>query len=236
MNAFPNPHPEDFHKSHRAAWLRAAVLGMNDGIVSTSSLMLGVLAASGGNPSAVLTAGIAGLAAGALSMAAGEYVSVSSQRDSELFDIEIERKSLEENPEEELKELAWIYQKRGLSADLAREVAEQLHEHDAVDAHVRSELGINHKDLADPFEAAVASAVAFAVGALVPILAALLSNQEDGVWVISIVSLLALFASGAAGAIIGGGNKTKAALRVFAGGGLAMAITFAIGHLIGASV
>lgn len=236
MNAFPSPHPEEDHKSHRAAWLRAAMLGINDGTISTSSLMLGVLAASAGNPSAVLTAGMAGLVAGALSMAAGEYVSVSSQRDSELSDIEIEKKSIAENPEEELAELAWIYQKRGLDASLAQEVARQLHEHDAVDAHARSELGISHDDLANPLEAAIASAAAFAVGAAVPIMAAVFSSQASGAWFISIASLITLFISGGVGAIIGGGNKTKAALRVLIGGGLAMAITFLIGHLIGASV
>ncbi len=236
MNAFLSPHPEDEHKSHRAAWLRAAMLGANDGIVSTSSLMLGVLAASGNNPTAVLAAGIAGLSAGALSMAAGEYVSVSSQRDSELSDIAIEKKSLEENPEAELKELAGIYEKRGVNRALALQVAEQLHDHDAIGAHVRSELGINDKDLADPIQAAVASAVAFAAGAAVPIVAALLATQESGVWVISIVSLLALLVSGAVGAVIGGGNRAKAALRVGIGGGIAMAITFLIGHLVGASV
>lgn len=235
MNAFPNPH-EETHRSHRAAWLRAAVLGLNDGVVSTSSLMLGVLAASGGNDTAVLTAGIAGLAAGALSMAAGEYVSVSSQRDSELSDIEIEKKSIDENPEAEMQELAWIYQKRGLDATLSLEVAKQLHAHDAVNAHIQTELGINNDDLANPLEAAVASAVAFALGALVPILAAIFSTQENGVWVISITSAFLLFVSGAIGAAIGGGHKLKAALRVFIGGGLAMAITFAIGHIIGTSV
>lgn len=235
MNAFPSPHPEE-HKSHRAAWLRAAMLGMNDGIISTSSLMLGVLAASGGNPTAVLTAGIAGLTAGALSMAAGEYVSVSSQRDSELSDIEIEKQSLKENPQEELEELAWIYQKRGLDAGLARQVAQQLHDHDAVEAHARSELGIDSGSLAQPMQAAVASAVAFAIGALLPIISAMLTSEENGARIIAIVSLLALFSSGAAAAHIGGGHKMKAALRVLVGGGLAMAITFLIGHLVGASV
>lgn len=235
MNAFPSPHPES-HKSHRAPWLRAAMLGVNDGIVSTSSLMLGVLAASGGNPTAVLTAGIAGLTAGALSMAAGEYVSVSSQRDSELSDIAIEKQSLKENPDEELAELAWIYQKRGLDAELAKRVAQQLHDHDAVEAHARSELGINGNSLAQPMQAAVASATAFAVGALLPILAAVLAHQDNGAWVIAIVSLVALFASGAIGAHIGGGHKLRAALRVLIGGGLAMAITFLIGHAISASV
>ncbi len=140
MNAFPNPHPET-HRSRHIAWLRAAVLGMNDGIVSTASLMLGVLAASQ-STNAVLTAGFAGLVAGALSMAAGEYVSVSSQRDSELSDIEIEKKSLAENPEQELSELAWIYEKRGLEASLARQVAKQLHEHDPVAPHITHDVVI----------------------------------------------------------------------------------------------
>lgn len=236
MNAFPSPHPEESHKSHRAPWLRAAMLGANDGIVSTASLMLGVLAASEGSPSAVLTAGLAGLTAGALSMAAGEYVSVSSQRDSELSDIAIEKKSISENPEAELEELAWIYRRRGLDEDLAQEVARQLHDYDAVSAHARSELGISHEDLARPGEAAIASAVAFAIGALVPILAAIMADQESGAWVIAVVSLAMLFLSGAIGAHIGGGHKLRAALRVFIGGGLAMAITFLIGHAIGASV
>lgn len=236
MNAFFTPHPEEAHKSHRAPWLRAAVLGVNDGAVSTASLMLGVLAASGGNAGAVLTAGFAGLVAGALSMAAGEYVSVSSQRDSELADIAIEKRSLRENPEAELKELASVYEKRGLTPTLALQVAEALHKHNAIDAHIESELGISSDDIANPLQAAVASAGAFAVGALVPILAAILSNQDNGLWIISIASLIALFASGTVGAIIGGGGKVKAGLRVLAGGGIAMAITFVIGHLIGAAV
>lgn len=236
MNAFPSPHPEETHRSHRAPWLRAAVLGVDDGIVSTSSLMLGVLAASQGDKGAVLIAGIAGLAAGALSMAAGEYVSVSSQKDSELSDLEIEKRSLKENPEEELRELAWIYQKRGLDPKLAMEVARQLHAHDAIDAHAESELGIDDKDLANPLQAAVVSAVAFAIGAAVPIVAALFSGPENGIWIIPIASLIALALSGAVGAIIGGGNTVKAALRVTIGGGIAMAITFMIGHFIGASM
>lgn len=235
MNAFPSPHIEE-HKSHRAAWLRAAMLGINDGVISTSSLMLGVLAASGNDPSAVLTAGFAGLTAGALSMAAGEYVSVSSQRDSELSDIEIEKQSIKENPDEELAELAWIYQKRGLDAELAKEVARQLHEHDAVDAHARSELGIKHDELSNPFEAATASAIAFALGAAVPIVTAILSGENTGIWLIPGATLITLFISGAFAAVIGGGHKIKAALRVLIGGGLAMGITFLIGHLIGASV
>lgn len=233
MNAFPSPHYES-HKSHRAAWLRAAMLGMNDGIVSTASLMLGVLAASD-SQSAVIVAGVAGLTAGALSMAAGEYVSVSSQRDSELSDIEIEEKSLAENPEQELNELAWIYQRRGLTPELAKEVAKQLHKHDAIGAHVDTELGISG-ELARPVQAALASASAFAIGAFIPILAAILSDHDIGVWVIAVSSLLALFISGGAGAYIGGGNKIKAALRVFVGGGIAMLVTFLIGHVVGVSV
>lgn len=212
------------------------MLGVNDGVISTSSLMLGVLAASGNNPSAVLTAGIAGLTAGALSMAAGEYVSVSSQRDSELSDIQIEKKSLENNPDEELAELAWIYQKRGLDAELARQVAQQLHDHDAVAAHARSELGIDSSSLSRPLHAAGASATAFAIGALIPIFSAIFTNEASGVWFIAIISLLTLSGSGAVAAHIGGGHKIRAALRVLIGGGLAMVITFAIGNLVGASV
>jgi VIT1/CCC1 family predicted Fe2+/Mn2+ transporter len=233
MNAFPSPHPE-IHKSHRAAWLRAAVLGMNDGIVSTSSLMLGVLAASG-NQGAVILAGMAGVVAGALSMAAGEYVSVSSQRDSELSDIAIEMRSLTNNPDQELQELAWIYERRGLDAELAKQVAKQLHDHDAVRAHAHHELGIDHDDLAKPAQAAIASGIAFLIGGAVPILAAVFASNGN-VWTITIVSLVALFLSGAIGALIGGGRKVKAALRVFIGGGLAMAVTYGVGHLIGASL
>lgn len=234
MNAFPSPHPE-VHKSHRSAWLRASILGVNDGIVSTTSLMLGVLAASQ-NQSAVLTAGLAGIVAGALSMAAGEYVSVSSQRDSELSDIEIEVKSLTENPDLELEELAWIYERRGLDASLARQVAKQLHDHDAVRAHAHHELGIDHDALAQPIQAAFASGVAFVIGGLVPVLTVILAADASNAWTITIFSLAALFLSGAAGAIIGGGRKVTAALRVLIGGGLAMGITFLIGHLIGASI
>ena len=235
MNPFPNPHPDEAHKSHRAPWLRAAVLGMNDGVVSTASLMLGVFAASD-SPHVVVTAGVAGLVAGALSMAAGEYVSVSSQRDSELSDIAIEEKSLAENPEEELKELAWIYQRRGLTPELAQEVAKQLHDHDAITAHARTELNIDHETIAKPGLAAFASATAFAIGAIVPIVAAMLATKENGLWVITTASFLALITSGAVSAYIGGGRTLIAAFRVFTGGALAMGITYFIGHLIGASV
>ncbi|MDB5184987.1 MAG: hypothetical protein JWN38_795 [Candidatus Saccharibacteria bacterium] len=231
MQEYQTPHAEQ-HKSQRAGWLRAAVLGVNDGIVSTASLMLGVLAASQSSK-AILTAGVAGLVAGALSMAAGEYVSVSSQRDSELADIAIERKSLDENPKEELAELAWIYEQRGLDAKLAQQVAEQLHDHDAVAAHARDELGIDHEALANPTQAATASAIAFSIGGAVPIIAALIATKNAGGWAITIASLVALAVSGAVGAYVGGGHRVKASARVFVGGGVAMAITALIGHAIG---
>jgi vacuolar iron transporter family protein len=231
---FESPHDE-VHRSHRAAWLRAAVLGVNDGIVSTASLMLGVLAASQ-NDTAILTAGIAGLVAGALSMAAGEYVSVASQRDSEQADIAIEMKSLAENPDKELAELAWIYERRGLDKKLALQVAQQLHDHDAVGAHARDELGIDHEDLSNPAQAAIASAVAFSLGAAIPIVAAVVSTNSFGGWAITVSSLVGLAVSGAVGAYIGGGHRVRAAARVLAGGGVAMAITYAIGHAIGNTV
>lgn len=234
MRRDTTPH-EEAHKSHRAGWLRAAVLGVNDGIVSVSSIMLGVLAANQG-PSAILTSGVAGLVAGALSMAAGEYVSVSSQKDSELYDIDIERRSIAANPAEELEELAGIYEERGLDAELAKKVAEQLHAHDALAAHARDELNIDHEDLAKPMQAAVASAVAFSLGGAIPIIAALAVQSGSGAWEITVVSLIALAVSGAVGAVIGGGHRVWAAFRVLIGGGLAMAVTFGIGHLVGAAL
>jgi VIT1/CCC1 family predicted Fe2+/Mn2+ transporter len=194
--------------------------------------MLGVSAASASD-SAILTAGVAGLAAGALSMAVGEYVSVSSQRDSERADIDIETRSISADPKEELAELAAIYERRGLEPKLAQEVAEQLHAHDAVSAHIRDELGINHDALANPIQAAVASAAAFSLGALVPILAALFTSGTASVWAITVSSMAALAISGAVGAFLGGGKRIWAAARVLLGGGIAMAITALIGHLIG---
>lgn len=229
-----NPHPHETHKSHRAPWLRAAVLGVNDGIVSTSSLMIGVAAASASR-GAVITAGIAGLSAGALSMAIGEYVSVSSQRDSERADIAIEERSIAANPDAELRELAQIYVQRGLKPELALEVAQQLHEHNAIAAHARDELGIDHEDLSNPMQAALASAVAFSIGALIPVLAAYFATSSAAKPSIVIASLIGLAISGAIGAVLGGGHKIMAAARVFVGGGAAMAITAFIGHLIGKS-
>lgn len=230
-----SPHPEEIHRSYRAPWLRAAVLGVNDGIVSTSSLMLGVLAA-GASDSIILTAGISALAAGALSMAVGEYVSVSSQKDSEKADIAIEARSIEKNHDKELAELAAIYENRGVDPETAHRVAEQLHAHDAVAAHARDELGIDHEALANPKQAALASAVAFSLGALVPILAALIATVSISTLAIVLASLTMLGVSGAVGAYIGGGNRFIAALRVFLGGGAAMAITALVGHSVGQNI
>lgn len=235
MNENPSAHPEEPHKSHRSNWLRAGVLGADDGIVSTASLMLGVLAASSSR-TAILTAGIAGLAAGALSMAVGEYVSVSSQRDSERADLAMEKRSLKENPKEELAELAAIYESRGLDKELARQVAEQMHEHDALDAHARDELNLDQEALVSPLQAALASAVAFSVGAAVPILAAFFSKGHADGLVLVVASLTALAITGVIGAYIGGGRRVRAASRVFFGGGAAMAITAFIGHLVGLAV
>ncbi|HEX5744326.1 MAG TPA: VIT family protein [Candidatus Saccharimonadales bacterium] len=235
MSKNPSAHPEEPHRSHRSNWLRAGVLGADDGIVSTSSLMLGVLAASSSRP-AILTAGIAGLAAGALSMAVGEYVSVSSQRDSERADLAMEKRSLEENPKEELAELAAIYESRGLDKKLAGQVAEQMHRHDALDAHARDELNLDQGALVSPLQAAAASAVAFSVGATVPILAAFFSKGHADGPILVIASLTALAITGVTGAYIGGGHRMRAASRVFFGGGAAMAITAFIGHLVGMAV
>jgi vacuolar iron transporter family protein len=235
MSIITVPHAEEPHKSHRANWLRAAVLGVNDGVVSTASLMIGVSAASASDK-AIITAGIAGLTAGALSMAVGEYVSVSSQRDSERADIAIERRSLDANPDEELAELAHIYEHRGLEPKLATQVARQLHDHDAVAAHVRDELGIDHLQMANPLQAAVASSVSFSAGAIVPVLAAVFASANSSAPVIVVASLITLAISGAVGAFIGGGHRVRAAARVFVGGGAAMAITALIGHLVGTSL
>ncbi len=228
------PHPEA-HKSHRSGWLRAAVLGADDGLVSTSSLMLGVAAASASR-SAIFTAGFAGLIAGAMSMAAGEYVSVSSQRDSEEADLKIEAKALKDYADEELQELTNIYIDRGLEPKLAKQVARQLHNRDALAAHARDELGFDDERRARPIQAGLSSAAAFAAGAVIPIIAAALFKGNASHWAIVIVTLLALAITGVIGAEIGGGNRMKAAARVFIGGGLAMLVTAVLGKLIGSSL
>ncbi|MBK9178841.1 MAG: VIT family protein [Acidimicrobiales bacterium] len=223
------------HLSGRAAWLRAAVLGANDGLVSTASLMLGVAAAAGAR-SAILTAGVAGLAAGALSMAAGEYVSVSSQRDTELADLAREREELATAPEAELRELAAIYRDRGLSPELAGQVARELSQGDALAVHARDELNLDVDVLARPVQAAVVSALSFAIGALLPILTVLAIGASARVVVTVAVALAALGILGAVGAQLGGAPKGRAAIRVLIGGTLAMGITALVGRLVSVAV
>jgi len=227
-------HPEG-HLSHRANWLRAAVLGANDGIVSTASLVLGV-AASGASGSAIITAGVAGLVAGALSMAAGEFVSVSSQRDSERADLSLEEWELRQNPSGELRELTTIYEGRGVPAELARQVAVALTERDALAAHARDELGLEDMRRARPLQAAWASALAFSAGAVLPVVAVAVMPAGARVAVCVAVTVLALAVLGAAGARLGGAAVLRATARVVGWGGLAMAITASIGALIGGAV
>jgi VIT1/CCC1 family predicted Fe2+/Mn2+ transporter len=220
------------HLSLRSNWLRAAVLGANDGILSTASLVLGV-AASGASSAAIVTAGIAGLVAGALSMAAGEYVSVSSQRDAEQADIRLEQRELRQDPESELLELAGIYEQRGLPAQLAGEVAATLSRLDALKAHARDELGLNEQRLARPFQAAWTSALSFATGATLPLLAVALAPASVRGVVTVIVTLIALGLLGDAGARLGGAPRRRATVRVIAWGTVAMAVTAGIGALVG---
>lgn len=226
-------HRED-HYVARVGWLRAAVLGANDGIVSTASLILGVAAA--GDRSAVLLAGAAGLAAGALSMAAGEYVSVSSQSDTERADIAREADEIATDPEAELRALTQIYQDRGLSAALARQVAEDLHSRDALAAHVRDELGLSGHNEANPLTASLASAATFAAGAALPLAAAALVPEAQITLWVSALSLIFLAGLGAMGALAGGAPVPRAVLRVTFWGAVAMAVTSGVGQLFGAVV
>jgi VIT1/CCC1 family predicted Fe2+/Mn2+ transporter len=226
-------HVHEEHRSYRVGWLRAAVLGANDGIVSTASLVIGVAAANSSR-NAVMTAGFAGLIAGAMSMGVGEYISVSSQRDTEIADLQIEADALEADPEAELRELAGIYVNRGLDPDLARKVAEQLQAHDAVGAHARDELGITEIATARPLQAAWTSAASFTTAAIVPVVAVGLAPRGSRVGVTAVVALIALFVLGILGARAGGAPWQRAAFRVVIGGGLAMALTAVIGHLVGA--
>lgn len=223
------------HAIERIGWLRAAVLGANDGIVSTASLMVGVAGASAGKPE-VLLAGVAGLAAGALSMAAGEYVSVSSQSDTEAADLARERTELATQPEAELAELAGIYEARGLSPDLARQVAEELTAHDALAAHARDELAINDLTRARQLQAAVASAATFAIGAGLPLLVGLLVPTAQLTLAVVISSLLALAVLGVLAARAGGAPVLRPVARVVFWGALAMAVTFGVGALFGTVV
>ncbi len=223
------------HFIERIGWLRAAVLGANDGIVSTASLVLGVAAADATRAS-VLLAGVAGLVAGAMSMAAGEYVSVSSQADSERSDRERERKELEANPVHEHRELAQIYVERGLTSDLADQVATQLMARDALGAHLRDELGLSGTAAARPFQAAWASALSFSVGAAIPLLLIVLSHAAQMSITVTAGSLLALAGLGALGARAGGAGALKAAARVTFWGALAMGATALVGRLFGVAV
>ena len=225
----------EVHRSGRAGWLRAAVLGSDDAIVSTASLMIGVSAASA-SKAAVLVAGVAGLAAGAMSMAVGEFVSVSSQRDAEQADISLETKELASEPQAELQELALIYVNRGLKKDLAMEVAKQLSAHDRLGAHMRDELGIDQKSLARPLQAAWISAASFASFAMVPIAALLFAPLSLRIPMIATFSLVSLATLGAFGGHLGGAPIGRAALRVTIGGGLAMTVTAVIGRILGVSV
>jgi len=223
------------HYVNRTGWLRAAVLGANDGIISTASLIVGVAAAAATRGD-ILTAAVAGWAAGAMAMAAGEYVSVSSQADSEAADLAREQRALNESPNEEKVELAHIYEERGLKPKLARQVAGQLMAKDALAAHARDELGFVDGAAPKPIEAARASAVAFSVGAAMPTLAAYLSPRDAVVIVVPAAALVFLVALGALGAWAGGAPVVRPALRVGFWGALAMAVTAGIGALVGKAV
>lgn len=227
-------YPEQ-HAISRVGWLRAAVLGANDGIVSTASLLLGV-AAAGTNRSEILIAGVAGLVAGAMSMAAGEYVSVSSQSDTERADLAREQAELDEQPEFEFQELVGIYRKRGLDAPTAERAARQMMDHDALGTHARDELGLNENVTARPLQAAFASAATFCVGAALPLLVVWLAPRPLLIPAVMLVSLVSLLLLGALGAKAGNAAVGKAMLRVGFWGMLAMALTAGIGRLTGAVV
>ncbi|HEL3781657.1 MULTISPECIES: VIT1/CCC1 transporter family protein [Stenotrophomonas maltophilia group] len=227
-------HPE-LHRSERVGWLRAAVLGANDGIVSVAGLVVGV-AASGASASTILATGVAGTVAGAMSMAAGEYVSVQTQADTEEADLAAEKRELHEDPHSELEELSAIYRHRGLDPALARQVAEQLTAHDALGAHARDELGITDTLRARPLQAALASAGAFTCGAALPVLTALLAPVDKVAMITTASTLLGLCLTGAMAAQAGGAPPVRGAVRVMFWGALAMAAAAAVGRLLGAHV
>jgi VIT1/CCC1 family predicted Fe2+/Mn2+ transporter len=222
----------EIHRSNRIGWLRAAVLGANDGIVSTASLIIGVASADAMH-SSILLAGVAGLVAGAMSMAAGEYVSVSSQSDTEKADLELEKLSLKNDLAFEQKELADIYQQRGLDPDLAKQVALQLMQHDALGAHARDELGIVDSVRARPVQAAFSSAATFTLGAALPLLAAWAIPGTQLIPVVAVLSLVFLAVLGGLAAHAGGASKSIGAVRVTFWGALAMALTAAVGQIFG---
>lgn len=222
--------PHHGEVADRLNWLRAGVLGANDGLISTAGIVIGVAAATGSSP-AILTAGIAGLTAGAVSMALGEYVSVSTQRDTEVALIAKERAELKEMPEDELAELEGIYRAKGLSPQTARRVAEELTAHDPLQAHLDAELGIDEENLTSPVAAALSSAVSFSVGAAIPILASLIEAQRILAIVVAVLVGLAL--TGFISARLGDADVRRATVRVVIGGLIAMAVTYAVGKLLG---
>jgi VIT1/CCC1 family predicted Fe2+/Mn2+ transporter len=235
MSTETHPEPHTGSVSSKLNWLRAGVLGANDGIVSTAGIVVGVAAATTSRDP-ILTAGIAGLVAGAVSMALGEYVSVSTQRDTEQALLSKERAELHEDPAAELDELAALYEAKGLSTATARAVAEELTDHDAFAAHADVELGIDPTDLTNPWQAALSSALSFTVGALLPLIAILLPPSTLRVPVTVAAVLIALVVTGAASAALGGAPKARAITRNVVGGALALAATYAIGHLVGAVI
>lgn len=225
-------HPEQHAGSHQSKlnWLRAGVLGANDGIVSTAGLVVGVAGATE-STSIIITAGVAGIIAGAISMAAGEYVSVSSSKDTELAMLEKERFELKNHPEKELAELAHIYQRKGLSKQTAQKVAKELTDHDPEAAHFDAELGINPNSLTNPWHASLASAISFLVGALIPLIVIILPPMSTRIPVTFVSVLIALAITGTVSAKIGGSNPLRATFRVVLGGALAMAVTYGIGRI-----
>lgn len=228
-------HHSEHHRIHRSGWLRAAVLGANDGIVSTASLIVGVAAADAARGSIIL-AGTAGLVAGAMSMAAGEYVSVKSQQDTERADLKMESDALENNREGEEQELAAIYQERGLDEGLAEKVARQLMKHDALGAHARDEIGITAELGARPIQAAVWSAVAFALGAAVPVATATFAPAASLLWLVPILAIVLLGVLGATAAATGGAPPIRGAVRVCFWGSIAMGLTALVGRLFGVAI
>ena len=231
----PSAHPDDPHYVGRGGWLRASVLGGNDGIISVASLIIGVAAATP-DPSVIAISGVAGLVAGALSMAAGEYISVSAQRDSEQADIEREKQALKTMPKEELAELTGIYKKRGLSDETAALVARELMQNDPLEAHLRDELGLSDDLAAKPLQAAFASGITFTIAAALPVIASLIAPPGWTIYAIALVSVIALAILGATGAKLGGAPVLPAVIRVVGWGIIAMAVTAAIGSLFGIAV
>jgi VIT1/CCC1 family predicted Fe2+/Mn2+ transporter len=227
--------PHNHSLANRVNWLRAGVLGANDGIVSTAGLVVGVAGATTATP-VIFTAGLGGLVAGAVSMALGEYVSVSAQRDTQRTLLQKGREELEETPEAELDELTALYAAKGLSPQTARMVAEELTEHDAFTAHLEVELGVDPDELSNPRQAALSSGVAFSLGAVIPLIAILLPPGGIRVPVAFFSVLVALAVTGTVSAILGGARKTRAVLRVLVGGALAMLVTYGVGQLVGTTI